>query len=108
VGEGSPIELHTPMEYLDVHVSDTWTWEIPDEWSGFLYGVEGSGTVREGDAAAGAGADIRCEFGAGDVLPNADARDVTVESDEEDGLRFVAVSGRPHGEPIRQQGPFVL
>jgi len=48
VGEGSPIELHTPMEYLDVHVSDTWTWEIPDEWSGFLYGVEGSGTVRGG------------------------------------------------------------
>jgi len=41
VGEGSPIELHTPMEYLDVHVSDTWTWEIPDEWSGFLYGVVG-------------------------------------------------------------------
>jgi hypothetical protein len=23
-------------------------------------------------------------------------------------LRIVAVAGRPHGEPIRQQGPFVL
>ena len=110
VGEGSPIELYTPMEYLDVHVTDAWTWSIPDEWSGFLYGVEGSGTVSETDAGAGAdtGTDARREFAAGDVLPNADAHDVTVESDEEEGLRFVAVSGRPHGEPIRQQGPFVL
>jgi len=105
VGEGSPIELHTPMEYLDVRVTDGWTWEIPDEWTGFLYGVEGSGTVRD---AAGDDADAAREFSAGDVLPNADARDVIVESDEGEELRFVAVSGRPHGEPIRQQGPFVL
>jgi len=104
VGEGSPIELYTPTEYLDVRVADAWTWEVPEEWAGFLYGVEGSGTVRE----SGAGADAAREFGAGDVLPNADARDVTVESDGGGRLRFVAVSGRPHGEPIRQQGPFVL
>ncbi|KKF39608.1 pirin [Halorubrum saccharovorum] len=110
IGEGSPIELYTPMEYLDVRVTDAWTWEVPEEWSGFLYGVEGSGTVRDAGADAGdeTGTDARREFAAGDVLPNADARDVIVESDEGAGLRFVAVSGRPHGEPIRQQGPFVL
>ena len=104
VGEGSPIELYTPMEYLDVRVADAWTWSVPDEWTGFLYGVEGSGSVRGADADGEAGR----EFGAGDVLPNADARDVTVEGDGEGEFRFVAVSGRPHGEPIRQQGPFVL
>ncbi|WP_418285648.1 pirin family protein [Halorubrum sp. DTA46] len=107
VGDGSPIELYTPMEYLDVRVTDEWTWAVPEEWSGFLYGVEGNGTVRAADA--GADTDRRREFAAGDVLPNADARDVTVESDGDgEGLRLVAVSGRPHGEPIRQQGPFVL
>ncbi len=94
VGDGSPIELRTPMEYLDARVSDGWTWEPDEEWTGFVYGVEGAGTV-DGDA-----------FGEGDVLPVADGRSVRLESDET--LRAVAVAGRPHGEPIRQRGPFVL
>ncbi|NUC72362.1 pirin family protein [Haloterrigena sp. SYSU A558-1] len=94
VGDGSPIDLHTPMEYLDVSVADAWTWTVPDGWSGFLYGVAGEGTV---DGAA---------FAEGDVLPVTDARDVELRSDET--LRVVAVSGQPHGESIRQRGPFVL
>ncbi|ELY43724.1 pirin family protein [Natronorubrum sulfidifaciens] len=94
VGAGSPIDLETPMEYLDVRVSESWTWSIPDGWSGFCYGVAGSGLV-DGDA-----------FGEGDVRPVTDGRSVEIRS--EDGLRVVAVSGQPHGEPIRQRGPFVL
>jgi redox-sensitive bicupin YhaK (pirin superfamily) len=94
VGEGSPISLYTPMEYLDVSVTDAWTWSVPAEWSGFLYGVTGTGTV-EGHS-----------FTDGDVLPVTDARSVTLRSDE--SLRVVAVSGRPHGEPIQQRGPYVL
>ena len=93
VGDGSPIELHTPMEYLDARVSDSWTWTVPEDWAGFLYGVSGAGTV-DGEP-----------FAKGDVLPVTDARDVELRT--EDGLRAVAVSGRPHGEPIRQRGPFV-
>ena len=93
VGDGSPIDLRTPMEYLDVTVTDSWTWSVPNEWAGFLYGVSGSGTV-DGD-----------DFGEGDVLPTTTARDVELGGD--DTLRVVAVSGRPHDEPIRQRGPFV-
>lgn len=94
VGEGSPIDLHTPMEYLDVRVDDAWTWAVPDGWSGFLYGVAGSGSV-EGDA-----------FGEGDVFTTREGGEFAVATDGD--LRLVAVAGRPHGEPIRQQGPFVL
>ncbi|WP_225333311.1 pirin family protein [Halomicrobium urmianum] len=94
VGEGSPIALHTPTEYLDVAVDGAWTWSLPDGWSGFLYGVSGEGTA---DGAA---------FSEGDVLPVTDARSVEVRSDGD--LRAVAVAGRPHGEPVRQRGPFVL
>ncbi|RLM89905.1 pirin family protein [Haloarcula sp. Atlit-7R] len=94
VGDGSPIGLQTPMEYLDVTVAGAWTWSVPDEWAGFVYGVDGSGTVEGRPLAAG------------DILPVTDARSVTLRSDE--SLRAVAVSGRPHGEPIRQRGPFVL
>lgn len=94
IGDGSPISLYTPMEYLDVSVTDAWTWSVPEGWSGFLYGVAGSGTVRGHS------------FTDGDVLPVTDARSVVLRSD--DSLRVVAVSGRPHGEPIRQRGPYVL
>ncbi|GCF14561.1 hypothetical protein Harman_24960 [Haloarcula mannanilytica] len=94
IGDGSPISLYTPMEYLDVSVADAWTWSVPEEWSGFLYGVAGDGTV-EGQS-----------FAAGDVVPVTDAQSLTLRSDE--SLRVVAVSGRPHGEPIRQRGPYVL
>jgi len=94
IGEGSPITLYTPMEYLDVSVTDAWTWSVPEEWSGFLYGVSGNGTVGGHSFTDGA------------VLPVTDARSVTLRGDE--SLRVVAVSGRPHGEPIRQRGPYVL
>jgi redox-sensitive bicupin YhaK (pirin superfamily) len=94
IGDASPISLYTPMEYLDVTVSDAWTWTVSDGWSGFLYGVAGDGTVGGHS------------FTAGDVLPVTDGGSVTLQSDE--SLRVVAVSGRPHEEPIRQRGPYVL
>ncbi|SNZ15228.1 hypothetical protein SAMN06269185_2423 [Natronoarchaeum philippinense] len=94
VGEGSPIELHTPMEYHDIDVTDAWTWSPPEGWAGFLYGVGGEGTV-DGEA-----------FEQGDVLHLTEAREV--ELDAEGSLRVVAVAGRPHDEPIQHQGPFVF
>ncbi|KTG13381.1 pirin family protein [Haloferax profundi] len=94
IGDGSPVELQTPMEYLDVHVDDAWTWDIAEGWTGFLYGVSGTGTV-DGE-----------HFESGDVFPVRDAQRVDTRTD--DALRFVAISGQPHGEPIRQRGPFVL
>ena len=94
VGEGSPLDLHTPMEYLDAAIDGGWSWTVPEERVGFLFGVSGEGTV-DGD-----------DFGQGDILPVTEARTVDLRSEE--SLRAVAVAGRPHGEPIRQQGPFVL
>ncbi|AGB15545.1 Pirin-related protein [Halovivax ruber XH-70] len=93
VGDGSPFDLHTPMEYVDVHVTDAWTWTPDEEWAGFLFGTDGTGAV-DGHS-----------FGEGDVLPITNGRQVEVTSDET--LRAVAVSGRPHDEPIRLRGPVV-
>jgi redox-sensitive bicupin YhaK (pirin superfamily) len=94
VGDGSPISLETPMEYLDVGVDGEWQWRGTDGWAGFVYGVSGEGTV-----------DGR-PFGEGDVVPLTGALEADVRSDG--GLRIVVVTGRPHGEAIRQRGPFVL
>lgn len=109
VGDGSPVDLRTPMEYLDARVTDAWTWSIPEGWSGFLYGVAGRGSVAREAESRGVGGDGTADgdaFGEGDVLPVTDARDVELRS--ETTLRVVAVSGRPHEEPIRQRGPVVL
>ncbi|ELZ40009.1 pirin [Halorubrum californiense DSM 19288] len=100
VGDGSPLSTHTPLEYLNAEVTDSWRWELPEERTGFLYAVDGAGTVTVD------GAESSDAFAEGEVLPVTDAGTVDVTTDE--SLRSVAVSGRPHGEPIRQQGPFVL
>ena len=94
VGDGSPIELRTPVEYYDVRVDGTWTWSPPERWNGFLYAIDGAGTVdgeptRRGQFSPVVGAD----------------GSIVVSGKEE--FRVAAVAGRPHGEPIRQRGPFV-
>jgi len=110
VGEGSPITLRTSMAYLDVEVAgaDRWTWNRPDGWAGFLYGVSGSGTVAVGHERDAATIDAAEPFGEGDVLPVTDDGPVELRGDGDGDCRVVAVAGEPHGEPIRQRGPFVL
>lgn len=93
VGTDSPIELQTPVEYLDVTVSDAWTWEPEDDWTGFLYAVSGEGTVDGNPMTAD-------EF----IIYNGGGP-VEITADTE--FRVVAVSGRPHDEPIRLRGSFV-
>ncbi len=94
VGEKSPIDLCTRLKYLDVHVTDSWTWDIPAGWTGFLYVLDGSGSIEE------------TAIDQGDVTIVIERESLTVASSG--SLRAVAVSGRPHGEPITQRGPFVL
>jgi hypothetical protein len=96
VGEGSPVELHTPVRYLDVILDpeESFEDEIPSGWSGLVYVLEGAialdgETIERGEAAT---------FEAGGGLS------VRSESDE---ARFVVIAGEPHGEPIRQRGSFV-
>lgn len=109
IGEGSPLELHTPMTYLDARIDGVWTWSVPDGWTGFAFGVDGAGTV-DGE-----------RLDVGDVLPVGGGRAVEFDavdaadagdSDNPDGrnapFRVVCVAGEPHEEPIRQRGPYVL
>ncbi|MCU4926098.1 pirin family protein [Halobacteria archaeon AArc-dxtr1] len=93
VGDGSPIELHTPVTYEDVDIDSSWRWEVPAEWNGFLFALSGSGAVDGRAIEAG-------EY----VLAPAD-ESLSVETDA--GVRLVAVAGRPHDEAIRHRGPFV-
>lgn len=93
VSTGSPIELWTPVEYLDVTVSSAWTWQPDDGWVEFLYGISGEGIV-DGDPMA-----------AGEFIISDSGAPVTVTPDSE--FRIVVVSGKPHDEPIQLRGSFV-
>ena len=95
VGEDSPLELQTAVRFLDVtldgqsHFRET----VPAGYRGFAYVVMGE--AASGDDSISAGDAYFLE--AGEEL-NLSASGV---------CRFMLCLGAPHGEPIRQHGPFV-
>lgn len=97
VGDGSPLSVHTEMRYRDVRVSDAWTWEVPEGWTGFAFVISGEGTVGrasvEGDAV-GEAEYVVAEGGESLVFSG-------------EGLRVAVIDGVPHREPIVQHGPYV-
>ncbi|MFQ5586726.1 MAG: pirin family protein, partial [Thermodesulfobacteriota bacterium] len=94
-GEGSPLELHTPVRYLDVSLEEGGQLreQIPGDYRGFVYMVDGKATVN-GD-----------EVYSGDGCYMENVAELHVEAGG--SCRFMVCFGRPHGEPIRQYGPYV-
>jgi hypothetical protein len=92
VGEGSPLSLHVPAEYLDVRIDGEWTWTVPEGWNGFLFAVSGAGEIA-GET-----------FEQGDVVIVHGGGEVTVSG----SVRLAAISGAQLGQPIQQRGPYVL
>lgn len=95
VGDGSPLKLLTPVQYLDVHLEANaeFTAPVSPEHRGLVYIVEGdieleSQTLHTGQAV----------FLSGVQVLQMAARQAT---------RLMICFGKPHGEPIRQYGPFV-
>ncbi len=95
VGEGSPLRLHTPVQYLDLQLGSGTKnrRKLPANYRGLVYAVEGNGTVT--------GQDIR----AGMAAYFASGTDITLSS--QTGGRFMLAAGAPYSEPIVQHGPFV-
>ncbi|BDG62389.1 pirin family protein [Caldinitratiruptor microaerophilus] len=100
VGDRSPVRLHTPVQYLDVAVEAGHGWEttVPPDHRGFVY-------VLVGEGQFGPGGDVRLR--PGQLLLVGEGEPVRVRAGGDEPLRFVLVTGRPHGEPIRLRGPFV-
>jgi len=95
VGEGSPLHLHTSVQYLDIQLGSGTQIQrkLPADYRGFIYAVEGRGTVNGQDLRAG----MAAYFESG--------MDITLSSQA--AGRFMLAAGAPHGEPIVQHGPFV-
>ncbi len=101
VGDGSPVQLHTMVRYIDVELrpgSDfapvQYEGQIPLEWNGLVYVLEGR--VELPDRALARGRAILFQGGG------------RLQITAQDTARFVLIAGVPHGEPIHQRGSFVL
>lgn len=95
VGKGSPLRLHTPVQYLDIHLDPgaTLREKVPQGYRGLIYAAKGSAAV----AGKSLDHDHACFLD--------DPGELTIQAWEECRLMFCF--GKPHREPIRQQGPFV-
>jgi redox-sensitive bicupin YhaK (pirin superfamily) len=94
VGPGSPVQLQTPVRYLDLTLERGSAYEdaLPTRWKGLLLGLEGE--VRVGDVTLPTGQTALVD--AGELGLRALSR-----------ARVVLVAGLPHDEPITHHGPFV-
>ncbi len=99
VGQGSPVKIVTPIEYLDVSAptASSFEWDIPAGHQGFAYVLRGTASVStEGGAVAESQVIVLEGPGAFKVKNNADKE-----------LRFVFAHGKPHRQPVQWNGPFV-
>ena len=95
VGEKSPVKLHTPVRYLSINLEKGAKLKelVPEHFRGFVYLVSGqlllnAETVNERQAY---------------FFEDIEALDIAALTNS----HFMLCMGRPHGEPIRQYGPFV-
>ena len=95
VGEGSPLTLLTPVEYLDVRMAagSSLSREIPAGFRGFLYIVSGN-VVVDGHTAS-----------SGQALLVEGMESISLSAAEE--ARLMWCFGKAHNEPIHQHGPYV-
>ena len=95
VGPGSPIHLHTPVIYQDVRLQHEGEFHatVPDHYVGLVYAVSGRPEVLDE------------ELNEGEALVLTAGTVLTVYAEHDS--RFVYLTGKPHGEPIVQNGPYV-
>jgi len=95
VGEGSPTQLETSVLYLDVsiHKGSLYQRQIPDDFRGFVYVIEGAVKLNQESFKAADAA----FFDQAELLSFMGLED----------SRMILCFGKPHGEPIYQHGPYV-
>lgn len=99
VGPGSPIQLVTPVIYLDVIVQPgaAFVWEAPADFQGFAYVLDGVGRF---------GADATQSM-KGDLIIWGEGERAVATAERETPARFLLALGRPHRQPVKWHGSYV-
>ncbi|CAM0878038.1 unnamed protein product [Alopecurus aequalis] len=101
-GVRSPVYTRTPTMYMDftMRPGSQLHQPIPARWNAFVYIIEGEGSFgREKAAPATA---HHC------LVLGADGDGLSVWNQSGAPLRFALAAGQPLGDPVVQQGPFVM
>lgn len=95
VGEGSPLQLLTPVCYLDLtlEAGASFKQAFPEAFNGLIYLL--AGTIESGGVAVSPGKAL--------LFEQVDAVTLTAQT----ACHLMLAFGHPHGEPIKQWGPFV-
>lgn len=95
VGDESPVKLQTAVRYLDINLESgtNLTEKIADDFRGFIYLLDGA--LKVGDECINKHEAFFFEK----------LKDLNIEALTES--HFMLCMGKPHGEPIKQYGPFV-
>jgi redox-sensitive bicupin YhaK (pirin superfamily) len=95
VGDTSPLQIKTPLTYLDIQLKPTASYELPlpAGYRGIVYIVQGETHILGKQVNTGQA----CLFDQIELL------DIQADTD----ARIMLAAGQPHGEPIHQYGPYV-
>ena len=95
VGDNSPVKLNTPVRYLEVNLEkgSSMSEKVPKNFRGFIYILNGQIKVNTESVAA------KEAF----FFESIEELDIQSLSKS----HFMLCMGKPHGEPIKQYGPFV-
>lgn len=95
VGDDAAVKLLTPVKYLDIQLDKDSTLEEPinPEHRGLVYVVEGQLLLNQQEVVTGQAC----------FMENIDRLSFHAQTD----CRLMLCFGQPHGESIRQHGPFV-
>eukprot|EP00056_Hartaetosiga_gracilis_P020607 m.20599 g.20599 ORF g.20599 m.20599 type:complete len:367 (+) comp8588_c0_seq4:171-1271(+) len=99
-GTKAVIETHTPIMFLDIRLKEgsSYTENVPEEYSGFVYVYRGKGIFSEEGKEAKMGQVL--------LLGEGDAISMSAPADEE--CRVLLIAGVPIKEPVARYGPFVM
>ncbi|MBI5041186.1 MAG: pirin family protein [Gammaproteobacteria bacterium] len=95
MGPGSPLHLHTPIRYYDLHLDSGGDHTLPMQAGEHSLAYVVSGTARINGEPLEAGMAWFSQAA------------TPLEVHAESALRLMLVFGTPHGEPIHQHGPYV-
>ena len=95
VGEASPLKLRTHVSYQHITLNKEamFKFNLQSGMRGFIYIIQGSGRLNSVNMNSGQAAFIEDEC--------------LLEFKAIQNCEFMLCMGMPHGEPIRQHGPFV-
>lgn len=100
----STTKNYAKVTYVEIIIDSghTATQDLPSDYNGFMYILEGSGMFGENDIKAGKGEVLLLDS----INEKADTSEIIIKANEK--LRVIFIAGKPLNEPVVARGPFVM